>query len=239
MKKFNFGKIGLGLFIFLLIFLLAGGWKFVHMVIYEQLEIHAKSNAKWKEVEIVKIVGNREKGNEIVNDFAKQTFNDGDMKIIEKLIDGEATFEKITTDNWKTYRNKEMGFEIKVPQDWTCQIRDFQSAEKKSHSSNMSQFCSRKTDKYKGGMQALIVHKVANDSDYKKTIRVLGIGGEKVYKFTPHQGIGVGFINDDHEIDLFHGSDHWVLVVERKSSEDFDQRVDGVIESFIFLNKHE
>ncbi len=37
---------------------------------------------------------------------------------VQDLIDGEYTFTPLDTSDWKTYRNEELGFEVKYPGSW-------------------------------------------------------------------------------------------------------------------------
>lgn len=37
---------------------------------------------------------------------------------IKDLIDGEYAFAPIDTSDWQTYRNEEIGFEVKIPKNW-------------------------------------------------------------------------------------------------------------------------
>ncbi len=37
---------------------------------------------------------------------------------IKDLIDGEYQIPSVDTSKWKTYRNDELGFEVKIPQEW-------------------------------------------------------------------------------------------------------------------------
>ncbi|MGB3072824.1 MAG: hypothetical protein WBB68_01030 [Candidatus Moraniibacteriota bacterium] len=39
---------------------------------------------------------------------------------IKDLIDGEYAFTPVDTSDWQTYRNEEVGFEVKIPKDWFC-----------------------------------------------------------------------------------------------------------------------
>jgi len=43
-----------------------------------------------------------------------------DVKNIMELVDGEYKFDKIDTSNWKTYKNEDIGIEMKIPSDWVC-----------------------------------------------------------------------------------------------------------------------
>ncbi len=43
-----------------------------------------------------------------------------DIKNIMELVDGEYKFNKVDTSNWKTYRNEDIGIEMKIPSDWMC-----------------------------------------------------------------------------------------------------------------------
>ena len=43
-----------------------------------------------------------------------------DVKNIMELVDGEYKFDKVDTSNWKTYRNEDIGIEMKIPGDWVC-----------------------------------------------------------------------------------------------------------------------
>ncbi len=42
------------------------------------------------------------------------------IKNIMELVDGEYKFDKVDTSNWKTYRNEDIGIEMKIPSDWVC-----------------------------------------------------------------------------------------------------------------------
>ena len=41
-----------------------------------------------------------------------------EISSIKGLIDGEYQFPPVDTSNWKTYRNDELGFEVKMPKEW-------------------------------------------------------------------------------------------------------------------------
>ena len=39
---------------------------------------------------------------------------------VKDYIDGEYVFESMDTSDWKTFRNDKVGYEIKIPRDWSC-----------------------------------------------------------------------------------------------------------------------
>ena len=53
-----------------------------------------------------------------------------EIESVKDLIDGEYTFSPVDTSTWQTYRNEELGFEVKIPKDW--EMRDIYQDEDKS-----------------------------------------------------------------------------------------------------------
>lgn len=47
-------------------------------------------------------------------------WQNAEFENIKKLVNGEYEFENVDTSDWQVYQNKEMGFEIKIPKDWSC-----------------------------------------------------------------------------------------------------------------------
>jgi uncharacterized protein YxeA len=59
----------------------------------------------------------------------KQLSKTEEIESISNLIDGEYTFIPIDTSDWQTYRNEEIGFEVKIPKNW--EMREIQKEENK------------------------------------------------------------------------------------------------------------
>ncbi len=50
----------------------------------------------------------------------EQLVKTDELENVRDLIDGEYAFTPIDTSDWKTYRNEDVGFEVKIPKDWFC-----------------------------------------------------------------------------------------------------------------------
>lgn len=72
-------------------------------------------NKTSEKVESVPVVGNN--SDQVVEDQTQQK-QENEIESIKDLIDGEYVFDPIDTSNWKTYRNEEAGFEMKIPKNW-------------------------------------------------------------------------------------------------------------------------
>jgi len=48
----------------------------------------------------------------------QQNTPQGEIDSVKDLVDGEYTFPPMDTSTWQTYRNEELGFEVKIPKSW-------------------------------------------------------------------------------------------------------------------------
>lgn len=60
----------------------------------------------------------------------QQSVAQNEIESIKDLIDGEYVFTPVDTSDWQTYRNEEVGFEVKIPKDW--EMREIHKEEGKS-----------------------------------------------------------------------------------------------------------
>ncbi|QQS21375.1 MAG: hypothetical protein IPL87_02590 [Candidatus Moraniibacteriota bacterium] len=83
----------------------------------------------------------------------QQPATQSEIESIKDLIDGEYTFTPIDTTNWQTYRNEELGFEVKIPKNW--EMRELYREENKSIDIWFSQ--KGKWYKFEGGNENAII----------------------------------------------------------------------------------
>lgn len=48
----------------------------------------------------------------------QQSMAPNEIESVKDLIDGEYTLAPVDTSDWQTYRNEEVGFEVRIPKDW-------------------------------------------------------------------------------------------------------------------------
>ncbi|QQR77170.1 MAG: hypothetical protein IPJ67_03415 [Candidatus Moraniibacteriota bacterium] len=50
---------------------------------------------------------------------SQRSTSQSEIESVKDLIDGEYTFAPVDTSTWQTYRDEELGFEVKIPEDWS------------------------------------------------------------------------------------------------------------------------
>ena len=60
----------------------------------------------------------------------QQSTPQSEIDSVKDLVDGEYTFPPMDTSTWQTYRNEELGFEVKIPKNW--EMREMYKEEGKS-----------------------------------------------------------------------------------------------------------
>lgn len=114
MKKFNYKKISLGLMVvFVVVGLVGCGKKATNSKEGIQPQQKEELELTDREKEILK----KHESDDNWNNLEKLIERDEELK---KLIDGHYEISKVDTSAWKSFGNSEIGFQIKIPQDWKC-----------------------------------------------------------------------------------------------------------------------
>jgi hypothetical protein len=158
-----------------------------------------------------------------------------ELDSIKDLIDGEYTFAPADTSKWQTYRNEEMGFEMKIPKDWYCggvaldpnsktQIACLEESQRKNYYDG----------NYKKNnlvMISLDNTEYATAKQLKDTLILRKKDGAKIYKAVINKKDGVATVTTSYRA-FYSISNKWRIVGFPSVNKNI---LDGMVSNFTFV----
>lgn len=168
---------------------------------------------------------------------------EAEIESIKDLIDGDYEFENVDTLNWRTYQNKDMGFEVKIPENWEAVEASYKVEGKETKKISLREKGLTSYVSKEGGAREVAVTLQDTVDAYKDISfrdQIEGWEGDynfkaQSFKIDNSQAVIANFFGVITTI-FFVDSKVWNISAVTAGNPNISKNYSGIIKSFKFLN---